>query len=170
MATNPRIRFAEIIENISGSTAIENFAVFLRQETIDGRTPCWGAIAEYFQDTFSSEDDRLLIWPAVRTLDDIRVTGLFVTLNTEYAAVMTQVIHDIEGLPAWIQKALVCRTELHPQLQASKEKLHPQARQLLDSDEAAIAKEGVVVYAKINQLLSYKYFAPDVVRPGEVGQ
>jgi len=143
----------------------KGYADFIRTGDPDGPVPCWGAIAERFQEDFKETDDRKALWELLLAEGDRRPLLLYLHVNRDRSEVMAQVLEDVGRLPRALQRVLVSFAEVADQLPAHLDKLDPAARQLFEAGPETLDREREQVEARIAQLTAFRYFVPDQVDP-----
>lgn len=141
------------------------YADFIRTGDPDGPVPCWGAIAERFDQDFKKTADRKALWSGLVDEGDRRPLLLYLHVNRDRPEVMAQVVEDVDRLPRALQRVLVSFEEVADLLADHVDKLDPAARQLLEAGPRAIARERELVEARISQLTAFRYFVPDQTDP-----
>ena len=145
----------------------QGFADFIRTGDPDGPVPCWGAIAERFQQEFTSSDDRTAIWNLLVEEGDRRALLLFMSVSRDRPEVMAQVLDDAHRLPVALQRALVSFDELTQSVADHLEHLDPAARQLFEAGAGARDRERELFEARLGQLLAFRYYVPDRFDPAD---
>jgi len=133
--------------------------------------PCWGAIIlpvqEEFETNFPADEDRTKLLDVLMQGADKRVMLLFLDSNRERPAVRQALLARLDKLPVFLQEAVVAMSPVEEIPDDVKEKLHPRARELAESDDAARATERELVEARIKRILAFEYFVPDSGDPRE---
>ncbi len=160
----PRETLSARIEALSLPQA-KGYADFIRTGDATGPIPCWGAIAERFQQDFTTDDDRKALWTVLLEDGDRRPLLMFLHTNRDRPQVMAQVLADADRLPRALQRALVSFDEVADQLPAHLDKLDPAARQLVEAGPEALGRERELVEARMAQLTAFRYFVPDTFDP-----
>ena len=148
-----------------GSASAKGFADYIRTEDAGGPIPCWGALAERFQQEFTKVSDRKSAWDALVEDGDRRALLLYLHLNRDRPPVMAIVLDQADRLSPALRRALVSFEEVAELLPAHLDKLHPAARQLFEAGPGALAREAEQVEARIAQLTTFRYFVPDTADP-----
>lgn len=148
-----------------GSTVAKGFADYVRAGDAGGPIPCWGALAERFQQDFKSVADRKAAWDAMIEEGDRRALLLFLHLNRDRPEVMAKVLDEVDRLSPALQRALVSFEQIADQIPAHLDKLSPAARQVFDAGADVLAREHEQVAARIAQLTTFRYFVPDPQDP-----
>lgn len=147
------------------STAAKGFADYVRAGDAGGPIPCWGALAERFQQDFKKVADRKAAWDALVEEGDRRALLLFLHLNRDRPEVMASVLEQADRLSPALQRALVSFEEIADQIPAHLDKLSPAARQVFEAGADVLAREREQVAARIAQLTTFRYFVPDPQDP-----
>lgn len=147
------------------STAAKGFADYVRAGDAGGPIPCWGALAERFQQDFKKVADRKAAWDALLEEGDRRALLLFLHLNRDRPEVMARVLEQADRLSPALQRALVSFEEVSDQISAHLAKLGPAARQVFEAGADVLAREREQVAARIAQLTTFRYFVPDPQDP-----
>lgn len=148
-----------------GSASAKGFADYVRSGEAGGPIPCWGALAERFQQDFTKVTDRKAIWDALIEEGDRRALLLYLHLNRDRPSVMAKVLDQVDRLSPALQRALVSFEEIADQLPAHLDKLAPAARQVFEAGADVLAREREQVEARIAQLTAFRYFVPDPTDP-----
>ena len=164
LAPVPRESLSARIEALGSATA-KGFADYVRTGDAGGPIPCWGALAERFQQDFKKVADRKAVWDALVEEGDRRALLLYLHLNRDRPEVMAQVLDQANRLSPALQRALVSFEEVADQLPAHLDKLGPAARQVFEAGAEVLAREREQVAARIAQLTTFRYFVPDPQDP-----
>lgn len=143
----------------------KGYADFIRAGDPGGPVPCWGAIADRFQQDFKKTEDRKALLNVLLDEGDRRPLLLYLHVNRDRPEVMATVLAEAHRLPPALQRALVSIEEVAGQVPAHLEKLDPAARQLFDAGPEALGREREQVAARIAQLTTFRYFVPDQADP-----
>jgi len=143
----------------------KSYAEFIRKGEASGPVPCWGAIAERFEESFARDDERKAVWTALVEEGDRRPLLLFLHANRKRPGVLAQVLEDAHRLPPSIQRILVSLPELASEIPAHLDKLAPAARQLFEAGPVALAREREMMEARVAQLTAFRYYVPDAFDP-----
>ena len=170
---SPRIPKVRPVPRESLSTRIEAleipqakaYADFIRKGEASGPVPCWGAIAERFEESFPRDEDRKAVWPSLVEEGDRRPLLLFLHANRKRPEVLAQVLEDAHRLPPSLQRLLVSLPELASEIPKHLDKLAPAARQLFDAGPEALAREQEMMEARVAQLTAFRYYVPDAFDP-----
>ncbi len=162
----PRDTLSSRIEALALPQA-KGYADFIRTGDPDGPIPCWGAIAERFDQDFKKTADRNALWNVLIEEGDRRPLLLYLHLNRGRPEVMAKVLADADKLPRVLQRALVSFDEVAHLLPDHLDKLDPAARQLLEAGPEALGRESEQVEARIAQLTAFRYFVPDQGDPAD---
>ena len=148
-----------------GSASGKAFAGYIRAGEAGGPIPCWGALAERFQQEFTKVSDRQAVWDTLVDEGDRRALLLYLHLNRDRPTVMATVLEQVDRLSPMLQRALVSFGEVAELLPDHLDKLDPAARQLFEAGPEALARESELVEARIAQLTAFRYFVPDPTDP-----
>jgi hypothetical protein len=160
----PRDTLSARIEAL-GLPQAKGYADFIRTGDPDGPVPCWGAIAERFEQDFKRVADRKALWDVVADEGDRRALLLYLHLNRGRPTVMSKILDQVDRLSPALQRALVSFEEVAELLPDHLDKLDPAARQLFEAGPEALARESELVEARIAQLTAFRYFVPDPTDP-----
>ena len=166
MATRPppRTLLSDRIETLSLPQA-KGYADFIRTGDPDGPVPCWGALAERFDQDFPKSEDRKALWNVLVEAEDRRPLLLFLHTNRGRPDVMAKVLADAHRLSPALQRALVSLDEVADLVPDHLDKLDPAARQLFEAGAGARAREQELVEARVAALTAFRYFVPDKFDP-----
>ena len=166
MATRPppRTLLSDRIETLSLPQA-KGYADFIRTGDPDGPVPCWGALAERFDQDFPKSDDRKALWNVLVEAEDRRPLLLFIHTNRGRPDVMAKVVADAHRLSPALQRSLVSLDEVADLVPDHVGKLDPAARQLFEAGTDARAREKELVEARVGALTAFRYFVPDAFDP-----
>lgn len=148
-----------------GSPSTKGFADYIRAGDAGGPIPCWGALAERFQQDVTKVADREAAWDALIEEGDRRALLLFLHLSRDRPEVMAKVLEDVDRLSPALQRALVSFEEVADQVPAHLDKLAASARQVFQGGADVLAREREQVEARIAQLTTFRYFVPDPQDP-----
>ncbi len=143
----------------------KGYADFIRTGDPGSPVPCWGAIADRFQQDFKKTDDRKALLNVLLEEGDRRPLLLYMHVNRDRPEVMATVLTEAHRLPLALQRALVSFEEVAGQVPAHLEKLDPAARQLFEAGPEALGREREQVAARIAQLTTFRFFVPDHADP-----
>jgi len=160
----PRDTLSARIETL-GLPQAKGYADFIRTGDPDGPIPCWGALAERFQQDFAKSDDRKALWNVLVEAEDRRPLLLFLDANKDRPDVMAQVLADAHRLPPVLQRALVSLDEVADLVPDHLDALDPAARQLFEAGPDARKREKEQVEVRIATLTAFRYFVPDKTDP-----
>ena len=160
----PRTLLSDRIETLSIPQA-KGYADFIRTGDPDGPVPCWGALAERFEQDFDKSDDRKALWNVLVEADDRRPLLLFLDANRDRPDVMAKVLADAHRLPPVLQRALVSLDEVADLVPEHLDQLDPAARQLFEGGPDARKREKEQVEVRIATLTAFRYFVPDKTDP-----
>jgi hypothetical protein len=150
----------------------KGYADFIRAGDPGSPVPCWGAIADRFQQDFKKTADRKALWAVLLEEGDRRPLLLYLHANRDRPEVMAMVLEEADRLPLALQRALVSFEEVADLLPARLDKLDPAARQLFEAGPEALGREREQFAARIAQLMAFRYFVPDqrdpAIEPGAV--
>jgi hypothetical protein len=140
---------------------------FARVVSGEGETtaPCWGDLADHFNALLATDEARIEVFEALRTVGDLGALVLFLDLNRARPAVLQHVWSVAQALPATTQCALVSLDEWAPVSSEVAAKLHPAARLLL-ADPAARARDHEMYAAHAAALRAQRTRLPQVSEPG----
>ena len=159
MPSTPRTDLSDRIETLSLPQAA-GYAEFIRSGDPGQPTPCWGAIAERFDQDFTDDDDRLALWSALLEAGDRRALLLYLHFNRDRPPVMASVLGDVTRLPPLLQRALVSLEEVADLVADHLDNLTPAARQLWEAGAEARARERELFEARVAELMSFRFFVP----------
>ena len=162
----PRTLLSDRIETLSIPQA-KGYADFIRTGDPDGPVPCWGALAERFEQDFDNSDDRKALWNVLVEADDRRPLLLFLDANRDRPDVMAKVLADAHRLPPVLQRALVSLDEVADLVPEHLDQLDPAARQLFEGGPDARKREKEQVEVRIATLTAFRYFVPDKTDPAD---
>ena len=157
MERTARTTLSDRIEALSLPQAA-GYADFIRSGEAAGPLPCWGAIAERFDQDFGSDDDRKALLGPLVEAGDMRALILFLHANRGRPEVMEHVLADASCLPRLIQRALVSLEEVQELVPDHVDDLHPAARQLWEAGPDARARERELFEARVAELMSFRFF------------
>jgi hypothetical protein len=127
--------------------------------------PCWGDLADHFNAILATDEARIEVFEALRTVGDLGALVLFLDLNRTRPAVLQHVWSVAQALPATTQCALVSLDESASVASEVAAKLHPAARLLL-ADTAARARDHEMYAAHAASLRAQRTRLPQVTEPG----
>jgi len=86
----PRVPRASLSARIGElpSSAAKSYATFIQGGDADGPIPCWGGIAERFEEAFPGDDDRLAVLGQLIAEGDPRPLYLFLEANRDRPKVL----------------------------------------------------------------------------------
>ena len=164
MPATPRTLLSDTIESLALPQA-KGYADFIRTGDPGGPVPCWGALAERFDQEFVESDDRKALWSILAEAGDRRALLLFLHMNRNQPAVMGTVIEEADRLSPALQRALVAFEEIADQVPDHIEALDPAARQLFEAGIEARSRERELVESRVGQLRAFRYYVPDAFDP-----
>ena len=159
MSRTPRTHLSDRIETLSLPQAA-GYADFIRTGDPGKPTPCWGAIAERFDQDFADDADRQAIWSTLVEADDRRPLLLFLHFNRDRPVVMASILDDAHRLPRLLQRAVVSLEEVADLVPDHLDRLDPAARQLWEAGPDARRRERELFDARIAELMSFRFFVP----------
>jgi len=160
----PRTLLSDRIETLSLPQA-KGYADFIRAGDPDGPIPCWGALAERFEQDFPESADRKALWNVLVEAEDRRPLLLYLHTNRDRPDVMETVVTEAHRLPPVLQRTLVSLDEVADLLPEHLDKLDPVARQLFEAGREVRQRERELVEARIAALTAFRYFVPDKFDP-----
>ena len=160
----PRESLSTRIEKLEIPQA-KAYADFIRKGDAGAPVPCWGAIAERFDEQFSRDQDRKAIWTALVEEGDRRPLLLFLHANRKRPEVLAQILEDAHRLPPSLQRLLVSLPELASEIPKHLDQLAPAARQLFEAGPEALVREQELMAARVAQLTAFRYYVPDAFDP-----
>ena len=169
MADVPRIALSDRIRTLTLPQAAP-FADFIRKGDPGGPIPCWGAIADRFDETFQADDERKALWNVLVEAEDRRPLLLFLHKNRGRPEVMARVLEDAHRLPVSLQRMLVSLDEVQSLVPKHLDRLHQAARQLYEAGPEARKREREQMEVRVSTLLAFRYFVPDRFDPREEGK
>jgi len=166
MPDPPRTLLSDTIEALALPQA-QSYAEFIRAGDPGGPVPCWGALAERFDEEFTGNEDRKALWNALADSGDRRALLLFLELNRDRPEVMETVVHEANRLPPALQRTLVAFNEVTELVADHLDIFTPAARQLFEAGTEARAREHELVQSRVGRLRMYRYYVPDTVNPAD---
>ena len=142
-----------------GTEATSAFADAITDVHEQAGLPCWGHIADRFEQLCTRDEDRILVLQACRGVRDLSALLLFVDANRARPAVIASMTKDAQHLPFTVQCALASMPEAKVHL-AEAVGLHPAAAEILAGDDALRAGEHSVYAAHANALRSHRTRSP----------
>ena len=161
--SDPRASISAALRTRTGQAAL----AFERVVSSAGEAmpPCWGDLADHFDAILATDEARVEVFEALRTVGDLGALVLFLDLNRTWPAVIQHVWSVAGTLPATTQCALVSLDETTPVSADVAAKLHPAARLLL-ADPAARARDHEMYAAHAAALRALRTRLPQVTEPG----
>ena len=160
----PRDTLSERIEGMSLPQA-KRYADFIRAGDPDGPIPCWGAIAERFEEEFTRNADRKALWNILVEAEDRRPLLLFLHVNRGRPGVMAKVLEDVNRLSVPLQRALVSLDEVASEVPKHIHQLDPAARQLFEAGPEPRKREREMFEERVARLRAFRFFVPDSFDP-----
>lgn len=143
------------------------FSRYILSGDREGMIPCWGSLAQRFEEAFAEDHARIALLDALVVQQDRRALYLFLEMSKERPAVLKALCARMKELPPSVQRILVALPQAEGWISSVIDQLEPSARALWRAGEAAWRIERELFEGRINELMSFKYFVPDLIDPRE---
>jgi hypothetical protein len=112
------------------------YAGFILAGDPDGPLPCWGAIVERFEQSFTQDEARVAVLEQLISEGDRRPLYLFLETSRQRPKLMIALCQRAAVLPVCVQRCLVAMPEAAPYLPIVLDQLDRSARAVWEGGEA----------------------------------
>ncbi len=164
LARVPRDSLASRIWSL-GLAKAKSYATFIREGDKGGPTPCWGAIAARFVESFPTDEERLVVLDKLIEEGDPRPLYLFLETSRARPKLLASLCERAGELPVSVQRNLVAMPEVVTYVAATLDRFDPSAQLVWTSGEDVKRRECELLSSRVGELMSLQYFVPDHVAP-----
>ena len=145
----------------------KTYATFITSGDPDSPLPCWGAIAQRFEQSFSKDEERIAILDQLIAEGDRRPLYLFLETSRQRPRLMVELCQRAKELPVSVQRNLVAMPEAEPYVPIVIDQLDRSALTVWMGSPELKRRERELLAGRVGTLMAFQYFVPDNFQPSE---